>query len=194
MNLTLENVGKSFGEKKILSSFSYSFPKCGLFIISGPSGRGKTTLLRIIAGLDKDFDGYVHNGEKENVSFLFQEYRLFSHLSALENVYVASFKNASDVDVEHSKRMLSSLGFSENDMNLIPRELSGGMKQRVAIARALLKEAPILLLDEPTKELDSGLCKILCNILKEEAERRLVLVVTHQIEDFSGTDFVKIEL
>ena len=75
--------------------------------------------------------------------------------------------------------MLTRLSFTESDMHKRPSELSGGMKQRVAFVRAMLKNAPILILDEPTKELDPDTAKIMVDIIVEESKKRLVIVVTH---------------
>jgi ABC-type lipoprotein export system ATPase subunit len=111
---------------------------------------------------------------------MFQEYRLFPTLGALKN---AAISNENNIDKAHA--LLSRLGFEENDMKKKPRELSGGMKQRVAFARAVLKPAPILILDEPTKELDFETVATIHEVIAEEAKKRLVIVVTHDdITDF----------
>ena len=116
------------------------------------------------------------------MSFAFQEYRLFPELSALDNVMIASVDN-SDADRLEAVSLLSKLGFSTEDTSLFPSELSGGMKQRVSLARALLKKAPVLLLDEPTKELDPALCERVCEMIRKCAEERTVLLVTHKDSD-----------
>ena len=182
MSLKIHDLSKNFGRKTILTGFSYDFSDTGVYILRGKSGIGKTTLLRIIAGLDKEYSGNVSGGGIGNVSFAFQEYRLFPELSALENVMLAK-PNNNDADRNSAIEMLTQLGFSSADMNLIPSELSGGMKQRVSLARAFLKNTPILLLDEPTKELDALLCDRVCKIIIEIAETRLVILVTHKEED-----------
>ena len=192
--LEIKNLSKSFGKKEIFSDFSYKFAERGLYRIKGDSGVGKTTLLRIIAGIDKKYSGYVSCAGFENVSFLFQEYRLFPTLSILENITEASFKNANQNDRSEAENLLLTLGFSEYDFNLLPQELSGGMKQRVSIARAILKRSPILLLDEPTKELDRNLARIVKDLIKKEAERRLVIMVTHNDSDLEDLEFTEIDL
>ena len=182
MSLKIHDLSKSFGQKTILTGFSYDFSDTGVYILRGKSGIGKTTLLRIIAGLDKEYSGNVSGGGIGNVSFAFQEYRLFPELSALENVMLAK-PNNNEAERNSAIEMLTELGFSSADMNLIPSELSGGMKQRVSLARAFLKSAPILLLDEPTKELDPVLCKYVCEMIKRIAKNKLVILVTHKEED-----------
>ena len=175
MSLTVNKVSKQFDEKIVLNAFSYSFKDIGLYVIKGESGIGKTTLLRMIAGLDTDYQGEISGGGIENVSFMFQEYRLFPTLSALKNASAAS----NDVHDGRAAELLIKLGFEEADLKKKPKELSGGMKQRVAFVRALIKDAPILILDEPTKELDSETAGIMLEMIKEEANNRIVIVVTH---------------
>lgn len=182
MSLIIQNLNKSYGEKNIFSDFSYEFSDKGIYSLRGDSGIGKTTLLRIISGLDNDFSGSITGGGASNVSFAFQEYRLFPNLNALENVMIAS-KNESQNDLLLAKLLLKKLGFSENDTELFPSELSGGMKQRVSLARAFLKNSPILLLDEPTKELDKELVDTVLELVRAEGERRLVIFVSHDLTD-----------
>ena len=193
MSLEIKNLTKRFGKKTIISELSYRFSDKGLYILRGKSGIGKTTLLRIIAGLDKDYSGEVIDGGIERISFAFQEYRLFPQLSALENVMIAS-KNINDVDKIKAKDLLTQLGFLPEDMQLLPSELSGGMKQRVSLARAFMKNAPVILLDEPTKELDAVLCRQVCEMIKKIAEDKLVILVTHRDDDISLLDGELIDL
>ena len=175
MKLEIKNLTKNFNEKVIFNNFSYSFEEKGLYTIIGESGIGKTTLLRAIAGLDTDFVGVIEGGGIKNVSFMFQEYRLFPTLDALKNASIAKTQKNSN----QAKELLIRLGFDEDDMKKCPHELSGGMKQRVAFVRALLKDTPVLILDEPTKELDPDTAKIMVDMIAEESKKRLVLVVTH---------------
>ena len=182
MGLNINIQEKSFGRKIIFKDFNYSFPDVGLFVLSGPSGRGKTTLLRIISGLDKDFIGSVEGGDAKNVSYHFQEYRLFENLTALENITEISFKNAEASDVELAKSTLHSLGFNEEEINLFPKQLSGGMKMRVSFARAFLKRSPIILLDEPTKELDYQATQAVEKLILQKSKEALVIMVTHNTD------------
>ena len=185
MSLRIKNLCKRFGKKNIFNSLSLEFLDKGLYVIRGNSGIGKTTLLRMIAGLDRDFSGEIVGGGIANVSFAFQEYRLFSNLNVLENVLVAS-KSKSESDISEAKLLLLSLGFTEADLGLYPGELSGGMKQRVSLCRAFLKKAPILLLDEPTKELDRALCEKIYKIILDISRERLVILVTHNEVDLQA--------
>ena len=182
MSLKINNLTKKFGEKTVFDDFSYSFDQTGLYIITGESGIGKTTLLRMIAGLDKDYSGEITDAGIDNVSFMFQEYRLFPSLSALKNASI-SLKDTADAEA-----LLKRLGFADEDLKKRPNHLSGGMKQRVAFARAVLMGSPILILDEPTKELDPESIGIMLEIIKEQAEKRLVLTVTHDEAVISSGD------
>lgn len=194
MTLSMKSINKSFGEKVIFRDFSYDFGSKGIYAVTGNSGIGKTTLLRIIAGLDKDFSGELVGGGIGSVSYCFQEHRLFDNLTALKNITAISFDKSCDSDIESAKKLLSALSFSENDMNLIPKQLSGGMRQRVAFARAVLKKTPILILDEPTKEIDENIKKTILDIVKKESENRLVIFVSHDDEDIEYLEAIKINL
>ena len=194
MPLELKSITKQFGEKIILKDFSYSFNDRGLYVLTGESGIGKTTLLRMIAGLDKDYLGSIEGGGIGRVGFAFQEYRLFPGLSALENVIFAiSDRNNEAVSIK-SKDMLLRLGFNETDINLMPSELSGGMKQRVSLARAFLSDFPILLLDEPTKELDEKNATAVREIIKSLSCEKLVILVSHSEGDTAAIGATEINL
>ena len=175
MPLTLNKVSKNFADKSIFRDFSYEFNDVGLYIITGESGIGKTTLLRMIAGLDTDYIGTIENGGIQNTSFMFQEYRLFPTITALENASISTGRKTDDA----AYQLLIRLGFDKDDFKKTPYELSGGMKQRVSFVRALLKNSPILILDEPTKELDTATALVMLDMIKDEAKKRLVIIVTH---------------
>lgn len=183
MSLEIRNLTKKFGEKIIFSNFSFSFPDKGIFALVGDSGIGKTTLLRMISGLDTDFNGEITGGGLERTSFAFQEYRLFPYLSLLDNLVFAVSDDKDGKTLNEAAEILFSLGLSRRDINKFPKETSGGMKQRASIGRSLMKECPILLLDEPTKELDSENVELVLDAIQKEAQKRLVIVVTHRIED-----------
>jgi len=194
MSLIIENLKKSFGSKVLFDGFSYKFDSTGLYAICGESGSGKTTLLRMISGLDKDYLGKIEATGVSAVSYCFQEHRLFSHLTALDNIIVASFQNKNENTTNKAKDFLKRLKFSDKEMNLKPSSLSGGMKQRVSIARAILRDAPILLLDEPTKELDPRLIDIIHSVIKEEAMKRLIIIVSHSPAELDALSAIKINI
>ena len=194
MSLSISNLRKHFGRKIIFDNFSYTFNERGVYALCGISGIGKTTLLRIIAGLDTDFSGKVAGGGIGNVSFGFQEHRLFPNLSALENAVLANCDKMTEDVVTKAKIIFSDLGLNDSDIALPPSELSGGMRARVSLVRAFLKDAPVLLLDEPTKELDEANRTRVLEVIKREGEKRLVIMVTHNIEDakFCNAELIKL--
>lgn len=193
MSLHIKNLHKRFGKKIVFDNFSFDFDDTGLYLLHGESGIGKTTLLRMIAGLDKDFTGKIEGGGFEQVSYAFQEYRLFPNLNLLENVLVAS-KSEDDNDIIEATELLILLGFSEAELKLYPHELSGGMKQRASLCRAFLKKAPVLLLDEPTKELDRAICEKIYKTILKISKDRLVILVTHDEVDSSALEGYEIKL
>lgn len=191
--ISLINAKKSFDSKTVINNLTYEFPDKGVYHITGSSGSGKTTLLRIIAGLEKLDTGTVTL--VESLSFAFQEYRLFPWLNALDNVLVATRKAHSEADVNNAKALLKRLGFTEEELSLLPKEMSGGMKQRVSLARAFITNSDVLLLDEPTKELDARLVNVVYEIITEMACDRLIILTTHQPppEDFKIDGILSIE-
>lgn len=181
MSIKISNLTKKFADQTVFDGFSYEFSEKGVYCIVGESGAGKTTLLRIIAGLDKDYSGEILGTER--VSFAFQEYRLFPQLSAVDNLIYANFDKKDEAVYNLCKNMLISLGFSEDDIDKLPSELSGGMKQRVSLARAFIRNAPVVLLDEPTKELDEANAALVTEKIRMLGRSALVIVVSHNRRD-----------
>ena len=137
----------------------------------GASGCGKTTALRLLAGLEKPRRGVVTGAER--VSMVFQEDRLLPWRTALENVMLCG------VDAERAYDLLIALGLEAEDVCAYPQHLSGGQQRRVALARALAAESDILLLDEPFNGLDEGTWQDVVPLIKVVAESRPVVLVTH---------------
>lgn len=146
--IEFEHVQAGYPGKKIFNDLSLVFPQKGAIALMGPSGYGKTTLLRLAAGLIKPESGRIKGLEGKKISFLFQEDRLLPWLTAQKNVALAS-------DEEKAACWLEQMEI-ENAAQY-PREMSGGMQRRVALARAMAFGGDILLLDEPFKGLDEGL-------------------------------------
>ena len=183
MMLQIKELYKSFGQKNIFDNFSYDFCDKEIYALVGESGKGKTTLLRLICGLDNDYQGEISGGGIKNTSYAFQEPRLLPTINLIENIILANHDKIDKDNTEEARAMLLRLGFDEKDLYLFPNELSGGMKQRASLARAFLRKAPILLLDEPTKELDAENASIVKSIIKEEALVRTVIFVSHNESD-----------
>ncbi len=196
--LEIKNVTYNYSNSSelVLSKVNQKFEIGKFYAIIGKSGAGKSTLLSLLAGLDKpgkgqilfkgndiEKDGYS-NHRKNNISLVFQNYNLIDYLTPLENVRLVN-KNASET-------ILFELGLDKSQINRNVMKLSGGQQQRVAIARALVSEAPIILADEPTGNLDVDTAGEIIEILKKLAKERnkCVIVVTHSKEVANSADIV----
>ena len=175
MSIRLEHISKSFGEKKVIENFTLEFADKGITVLMAPSGTGKTTLLRIIAGLEKPDSGTV-DFCGDRVAVVFQESRLFPWLTAVENITVAA-----GVSRERAEELLREFHM-ETEFHRYPSQLSGGMQRRVALARAFAYGGA-LLLDEPFNGLDKELTAEIIGKIKSYAERELVIIVTHNPEE-----------
>ncbi len=176
MAITLQNVSFSYGEKTIFHNVSYTFPESGVLCLSAPSGYGKTTLFRLLMGLEQPQSGQILGHTALTVATVFQEDRLLPWLTAAENVAIG---NRDKGAVEAALRDVQL--WDERDA--YPPSLSGGMQRRVAIARALAADADVLLLDEPFTGLDRPLWSSLAQLIKERYAGKLILLITHQEEE-----------
>ena len=196
--LEIKNVTYNYSNSNelVLSKVNQKFEIGKFYAIIGKSGAGKSTLLSLLAGLDKpqkgqilfkgndiEKDGYS-NHRKNNISLVFQNYNLIDYLTPLENVRLVN-KNASET-------ILFELGLDKSQIKRNVMKLSGGQQQRVAIARALVSEAPIILADEPTGNLDVDTAGEIIEILKKLAKERnkCVIVVTHSKEVANSADII----
>ena len=196
--LKLENVGYHYSDskEKVFTELNAEFSTGKFYAIIGRSGAGKSTLLSLLAGLDaptagkikfEDEDiktkGYNYH-RKKHITLVFQNYNLINYLSPLENVRL--------VNSGAKKEILTELGLDEEQIRRNVMRLSGGQQQRVAIARALASEAPIILADEPTGNLDEQTTTEIIEILKRSAHKnkKCVIVVTHSKEVAAAADQV----
>ena len=196
--LEIKNVTYNYSNsgELVLSNVNQKFEIGKFYAIIGKSGAGKSTLLSLLAGLDKPQNGQIlfkgndiekdgySNHRKNNISLVFQNYNLIDYLTPIENVRLVN-KNASET-------ILFELGLDKSQINRNVMKLSGGQQQRVAIARALVSEAPIILADEPTGNLDVDTASEIIEILKKLAKERnkCVIVVTHSKEVANSADIV----
>lgn len=176
----LRNIDFSYGEKTVLKNFSLSLPEKGVICLFGASGLGKTTVLRLMAGLETPRAGRIEGFENKRITFIFQEDRLLPWRTAKENVALA-LGNAPDAEGK-AVRWLGALGL-ENDVDRYPDEMSGGMCRRVSAARALAPESDVILADEPFTGLDEKNRIALAKLFAEKAEKELVVIVTHSEEE-----------
>ena len=175
--LKIKNITKKYGANKVLDGFSMECPNNGIIALMGTSGIGKTTLLNIVAGIEKADLGEIETNF-EKISYKFQEPRLLDWLTARENIEaVLPHAQKSDAD-----KWLDAVELT-NCADKYPSELSGGMQQRVALARALAYQGDLLLLDEPFSAVDIETKAILINAVKEYAQNHAVILVTHDISE-----------
>ena len=205
--IDVKGVHKSFGDLEVLKGIDLEIRAGTVTVILGPSGSGKSTLLRSINHLEKvdrgliridgELVGYKRRGNKlhelrerdilkqrSQVGFVFQNFNLFGHLTALQNVVEApvSAQRRKRSEVEpYARELLERVGVGDK-ADVYPRQLSGGQQQRVAIARALALKPKVLLFDEPTSALDPELVGEVLDVIKELArDGATMVVVTHEI-------------
>ena len=196
--LQASNVIKEFAEGResirVLKGIKFEVERGEIVALEGPSGSGKTTLLSILGCILTPTHGVVvidgvRAGEdtlveirRRSLGFVFQQFNLFPSLTAVENVeYSLNVKGVRGRAARtEAERVIDAVGLTDRK-NFLPRDLSGGQKQRVAIARALAGNAPILLADEPTANLDSVVGTQVLEMFRDLArkENRALVVVTH---------------
>ena len=172
--LTLKNVTHAYEGHTVIENLSFTFPTSGIVALMGASGMGKTTLLRLLCGLEAPTSGQVENNcQKTAVSF--QEPRLIPNLTCLRNL---TFVMENEKQSDTARALLAALELSDYE-NERPDALSGGMKQRLSLARALVTNADLLLLDEPFSALDEALKSRVIPLVKSANPNGLTLVITH---------------
>ena len=207
MMLKVNKLSKSFERKRILEDISLQLEAGEVLVIIGPSGGGKTTLLRCINGLEKSDNGTIiidniylcrdHNNKsiyaspkemksiRQKIGMVFQNYNLFPHMSVVENIIEAPINVlglSKDDAINRAYSLLKNVGL-EDKKDSYPFQLSGGQKQRVAIARALCLNPKILCLDEPTSALDPELREGIANIIGKLADKGMgILIITHDMD------------
>ena len=195
--LELKNVSYAYEKgKAVLQNVSGSLETGKIYTILGPSGSGKTTLLSLLGGLDVPTQGSVlldgkdittkglEHHRRNHISLIFQSYNLIDYMTPVENVRLTAKLDAAPI--------LERLGLTKDETQRNVLKLSGGQQQRVAIARALASDAPVILADEPTGNLDAETAEEITAILKESAHAfgKCVVVVTHSGEVAKQADVV----
>ena len=195
MSIVVSGINKNFGDFVALKDIDLEVPRGGLTALLGPSGGGKSTLLRIIAGLEFPDSGEVRiegkqatwlAPQKRSVGFVFQHYAAFKHLSVYRNVaFGLEIRKRPKAEIRKRVTELLELVHLENFADRLPSQLSGGQRQRMALARALAVQPEVLLLDEPFGALDAQVRKELRDWLRKLHDEVNVttIFVTHDQEE-----------
>jgi putative ABC transport system ATP-binding protein len=198
--LKLENLGFSYGDKKVLSGVSGSFETGKIYAVTGRSGAGKTTLLSLISGLAEPQEGSIlcrgedirsrdkYEYRSREIGVIFQDFNLLTKLTAVENVELSMENSKINAGEKYDRGELLQKAYALLDKVQLSRDeadrrilkLSGGQQQRVAIARALSYDPAIILADEPTGNLDDETQRGIMDVMKNLAsEGKCVIIVTH---------------
>ncbi len=177
-DLVFHNVCFSYESKKVLEDVNLRFPAGRRTVLMGPSGIGKTTLFRLILGLARPDRGHISGLPEKGAGVLFQEDRLFPHLTVLENLKVCLPERRE----EDLRQMLLELDLSGEE-GRYPQELSGGMRRRVSCIRAVAANRELYLLDEPFNGLDEALRGQVASWIRKETEGKTLIAVSHQSQD-----------
>lgn len=185
MAIKVKNLNKSFGENTIFNNLNLEIKKGEIVSIIGPSGKGKSTFLRCLIGLEDFSSGEIVCNRKK-MGMVFQNFNLFPNKTVLENItepLILVDKMDKNIAIGKAKNLLERVGLSDK-ADTYPKYLSGGQKQRVAIARALAKDPEVLLFDEPTSALDPFMTAEVLKVIEELKDNRdmTMVIVSHEMD------------
>ena len=184
MAIQVKNLNKSFGENNVFNNLTLEIKKGEIVSIIGPSGKGKSTFLRCLIGLEELGSGEIICNRKK-MGMVFQSFNLFPNMTVLKNITIAPVKVKNINEKEAAKtamELLKKVGLSDK-ANDLPEDLSGGEQQRVAIARAIVNRPSVLIADEPTGNLDPDTSKDIVDLFKHINNfGTTVIMVTHNMD------------
>lgn len=192
MSINVNNVSFAYENQEILNDFSLEIQKPGIYSLFGKSGCGKTTLINILSLIQAPTHGEVvlfnqtldfSNKEKidearKQIAYFFQDLNLIEALTVRENLEIISLINHQNIDEERLKRYSEKIGMSKK-LDVPVNNLSGGERQRAAFLKVMIFEYKLILLDEPTNNLDKENIEMIMDLLKEIKSNKIILIVTH---------------
>ena len=176
MDINVDHVSKAYGEQQILRDLCCVFPEGKTTCIRGRSGCGKTTLIRLLLGLDIPDKGKIEGINDRKISAVFQEDRLCENLSAASNIRLVCTETITDRELEEAYKAVALTEVWQKPV----RELSGGMRRRVSILRALLAESDCVIMDEPLRGLDEKTRAKTIDYILKKTEGKTLIFVTHE--------------
>ena len=204
-NIKFSNVGKSFGDNKVINNFNFQGKDDEFLVLVGPSGCGKSTLLRMIAGLEQIDEGEIQiNNEvinemhpsKRHTAMVFQSYALYPHMNVYDNMSFGLKIEKKTKEEIHTKVLSAAKTLKIEDLlERRPKELSGGQRQRVAIGRAITRNPKIFLFDEPLSNLDAALraeMRVEISRLHQKIKTNMIYVTHDQVEAMTLADRIVI--
>ena len=191
MSIIITDLCKSLDDNEILKNVNITLEDSSIYCLMGASGIGKTTLLRILMGLERADSGCISGIDTKNISCMFQEDRLIPDLSAIDNVRIVLRRKNNRAEVRNN--LLSIL--PDDSLDLPVSSLSGGMKRRVALARALSYPGKLIILDEPFTGLDKDTKLNVINYILKMRNNRTLLIATHGTDDADllGAKIIKLD-
>lgn len=191
MNIIITDLCKTFDDNEVLKNVNITLKDNSIYCLMGASGIGKTTLLRILMGLEHADSGSISGIDTQSISCMFQEDRLIPDLSAIDNVRIVLRGKNNRAEVRNN--LLSILPDDSLDMPV--SSLSGGMKRRVALARALSYPGELILLDEPFTGLDKDTKLNVIDYILKMRNNRTLLIATHETDDANllGAEIIKLD-
>ena len=195
--IRVENLGKHFGDIKVLEGINVDIYKGDVVFVVGPSGSGKSTFLRCLNRLEEPTEGHIYfegtditgpkvdiDKHRQKMGMVFQQFNLFPHMDIMKNLTIAPMKlqGKSQQEAEaEAMRLLERVGLADR-AHAYPSQLSGGQKQRIAIVRALCMKPDVMLFDEPTSALDPEMVGEVLEVMRDLAKEKMTMVVvTHEM-------------